>query len=112
MTRIAPLAKLRTATSGGTIRLRAFASHVSQSRSTCAPARARQADRHREDGEQGTHGKPPGLVGASQPRAASIISRIFAMAWGSPTKTASPIRKCPMFSSATSGSAAMGPTVS
>ena len=45
-------------------------------------------------------------------RAASITRRISAMAGARPRKTASPIRKCPMFNSITSGLAATGPAVS
>jgi len=47
-----------------------------------------------------------------QPRAASINRRISAIEASRPMKIASPIRKCPMFSSRTSGSAATGATVS
>ena len=45
-------------------------------------------------------------------RAASIVSRIRRTAASSPRKIASPMRKWPMLSSATSGMAATGPTLS
>lgn len=49
---------------------------------------------------------------AAPARASSISARIRVMALSSPVKIASPIRKCPMFNSTTSGRAAIGATVS
>ena len=55
---------------------------------------------------------PPFVAGGGQAiLAASIRRRISSMAGPRPTNTDSPIRKCPMFSSRTSGIAAIGVTL-